>query len=145
MKKTLLWLAGIALAAAALYHFPSHVWVRNKTARMIYDGRVSDGIKLYAGTRGRLLVVMAPETGSPDSGTFLFHLGMSEVRRCADGQFKELKSTAVTWHAHPQCDVVTGARLEGLSPNVQSNQSLHFVTGSGKSVEVMFDPAPRER
>ena len=145
MKKALLGVAAAAMLVVAVGLLLSHVWVRNKTARMIYDGHVSDQVKLYVGTRGRLLVVMAPAEGPADSGTYLFHLGMSEVRKCAPGQFKELKSTALTWHGHPNCEVVAGARLEGLSPNVSSNQSLHFVTGSGKSVEVIFDPAPRER
>lgn len=145
MKKTLLWLFGLAVLAAGLYQLPEHLWVRNKTARMVYDGHVSDHIKLYAGTRGRLLVVMAPEASSVDTGSYLLRIGSDEVRRCAAGQFFELKSTALARSGHPQCESVAGARFGGLSPQDKGNQSLRFVTGSGKSVEVTFDPAPRER
>ena len=145
MKKTLPWLLGLAVLVAGLVQIPDHLWVRNKTARMVYDGHVSDHIKLFAGTNGRLLVVMAPDAASLDSGSFLLQVGSSVVGRCAAGQFIELKSTALAKHSHPRCDAVAGARFDGLSPQDKGNQSLRFVTGSGKPVEVMFDPAPRER
>ena len=135
----------MAIVAVFLAQIPGHLWVRNKTARMVYDGRVSDHIKLYAGTRGRLLVVMTPEGSTTDSGTYLLTIGSTEVRLCEQDQFWELKSTSLTRRSDPHCDPVANARFEGLSPQDKGNQSLRFTTANGKLVEVTFDPAPRER
>jgi len=55
MRTYLKSIVALVLIVSALIIVPPRVWVKNKTAKVIYNGQLSEKVKLFHGKDGRLL------------------------------------------------------------------------------------------
>jgi hypothetical protein len=111
LRKLLTFLAGMLLVVAVVMIAMPRVWVKNKTARLVQDGRVSDGFRLYFGSKGRILLV--PNTGD----TLYAHLperGGHATAICRKADFRLLKIFA--FGGDSNCEMVHSDRwsVEGV-------------------------------
>jgi hypothetical protein len=115
-----------------------HLWVKNKTAKVIVDGRLSEDVKLYHGSDGRILFYL-----KSDPHGFYYHDVNTGIFFCFNDShsFLPLKLVVLSREAMPRCADFYG---EGKL----SNQSLEFHNRNadgtpGQDVIVSWQAAPR--
>jgi hypothetical protein len=91
MRKLLsLSISVVVIVAVVMIAMP-RVWVKNKTARLVQDGKVTDSFRLYFGSGGRILLV-------PNAGDIAYaHLparGAHATAICSKPDFRFLKTLA---------------------------------------------------
>jgi hypothetical protein len=88
VRKLFTLVIGVVLIVAVVMIAMPRLWVKNKTARLVQDGKVTDSFRLYFGSDGRILL-------APDSGEVAFaHLperGAHAIGYCAKKRFRFLK------------------------------------------------------
>src|SRR5438128_6801796 len=77
------------------------LWVKNKTAKVIVDGRLSEDVKLFHGSDGRLLFYLKG-TDRPEGDPFIFYANTG-VFRCTSDRVMPLKIIAIAKQADPYC------------------------------------------
>lgn len=106
------------------------LWVKNKTAEVTVDGRLSDGVKLFHGSDDRLLFYLRAEPTR--AYYFSAHTGVLE---CDAREFASLKILVFSPHVQPQCArAAPTAEIEA--------QSLQY-KNSGHTIILSWQPAPR--
>ena len=92
MRKLLTLIIGVVLVVAVVMIAMPRVWVKNKTARLVQDGSVTDNFRLYFGNEGRILLV-------PTSGDIAYaHLparGAHAIAICRKPDFRFQKLFAI--------------------------------------------------
>jgi hypothetical protein len=126
----------ILLIVSALIIVPPRVWVKNKKAKLTYDGRISENLKLFHGSDGRVMFLL------PDqdlSGIFVYAPGRG-LWRCAGRSFIGLKLIALSKRSPSGCaDDGSGDPIKPITAEGQSLQfALHHVP-----VVVSWQAAPR--
>jgi hypothetical protein len=106
------------------------LWVKNKTAKVIVDGRLSEDVKLFHGSDGRLLFYLRS-----DPARAYYYSTESGVLRCEASSFASLKIIVFSAHSRPQC-----ARESPTA--IVREQSLEFER-SGHATVVSWQAAPR--
>jgi hypothetical protein len=111
LRKLLTLLISVIVIAAVVMIAMPRVWVKNKTARQVQDGKVSDSFRLYFGSEGRILLV-------PDVGDIAYaHLparGEHATAICRKADFRFLKLFA--FGKDSNCEMVRSDRwsVEGV-------------------------------
>jgi hypothetical protein len=106
------------------------LWVKNKTAEVTVDGRLSDGVKLFHGSDDRLLFYLRAEPTR--AYYFSAHTGVLE---CDAREFASLKILVFSPRVQPHCAAaMASARIEA--------QSLQY-ENAGHTIIVSWQPAPR--
>jgi hypothetical protein len=126
--------ATVLLIAAALMIVAPRVWVKNKKARLIYNGRISEKVKLFHGTANRLYVTIA-EPGEPAGYVFD---PASGIAPCATSAFVYLKLIAFELRSS-SCN----RAMDSPSAVRASTNALQFVSQQNVPVEVQWQDAPR--
>ncbi|MCU1311560.1 MAG: hypothetical protein JWO20_2685 [Candidatus Angelobacter sp.] len=126
----------ILLLVSALIIVPPRVWVKNKKAKLTYDGRISESLKLFHGSDGRVMF-MLPEQDL--SGIFVYAPERG-LWRCGVGSFIGLKLIALSKRNTSGCaDDGSGVQMQPFTAEPQSLQfALHDVP-----VVVSWQAAPR--
>ncbi len=92
MRKLFTLVVGVMLVMAVVMIAMPRVWVKNKTARLVQDGKVIDNFRLYFGSEGRILLV-------PTDGNIAYaHLparGAHAIAICRKPDFRFLKLFAI--------------------------------------------------
>lgn len=109
------------------------LWVKNKTAKVIVDGRLSENVKLFHGSDGRLLFYVKGTDRSEDD-PFLYDVNTG-VFRCFADRFFKLKILTVAKQATPYC-------MDFYGDGKPGNQSLEFQY-HGQDIVVSWQAAPR--
>jgi hypothetical protein len=111
MRKVLTFvIAAVVIVAVVMIAMP-RVWVKNKTARLVQDGKVSDSFRLYFGSDARILLV-------PNAGDIAYaHLparGAHAIAVCRKPDFRFLKTLA--FGNDSNCEMVHSDRwsVEGV-------------------------------
>jgi hypothetical protein len=129
-KKFLTVVVLLIVVVGAFIILRPRLWVKNKTAEVIVDGRLSEGIKLFHGSNDRLLFYLRSEP------THAYYFSANAgVLQCDAHDFVSLKIIVFSAHAQPRC--------EAAAPSaVFEQQSLRF-TQAGHNIIVSWQPAPR--
>ena len=106
------------------------LWVKNKTAKLIVDGRLSEDVKLFHGSDDRLLFYL-----KDDPGAVYYFSDKSGVLRCAGTAFVSLKVLAFSTHSIPECPA------EATTAIIRE-QSLEY-SSRGHATVISWQPAPR--
>lgn len=119
------------LAIALLMIAAPRVWVKNKKARLVHNGKVTPAFNLFFASGGRIL--LAPEGASryyaylPDAG--------GKLMACDKGTFHYMK--IFTWGSTNRCS----ALVKG--PSEVTPLKLVFTADEGDVYEVSWDADPR--
>jgi hypothetical protein len=125
-RRIIAFLAMLIVLVGAFILLRPRLWVKNKTAKVIVDGRLSEDVKLFHGSDGRLLFILK----SDPTGAYIYdkEAALSEVWRCEqDGypSFIFLKVIAVSRRIHSSGCAMTGNGDVMWNPH-RDNQSLSF-------------------
>lgn len=126
----------VAVIALFLMIWVPRLWVKNSTAHLVIDGRVTDDFKLYFGPGGRMLL---REGVKPTRRIFLYTGNYTDPHadECAPGEFIFPPFTALSKHAPPRC-----APGKLYQASAQGNR-LIFRTATGHQYEVTWQPPNR--
>ena len=125
----------IVVVVGAFIILRPRLWVKNKTAEITVDGRLSEDVKLFHGSDDRLLFYLKEDP----QGAYVYdsHFGLW---RCTTSYFANFKIIAFSVHHSSGCadsengDVMTSVKLE--------TQSLAFQYHD-EHIIVSWQPAPR--
>jgi hypothetical protein len=106
------------------------LWVKNKTARVIVDGRLSEDVKLFHGSDGRVLFYLKDDSLGP-----YIYESLNGVKGCDESLFVNLKLIIFSRQAIPYCADYYGDAKVGL-------QSLKFHR-HGQDIVISWQAAPR--
>ena len=106
------------------------LWVKNKTAKVIVDGQLSENVKLYHGSDGRLLFYLKDEPAIVH-----YYSAESGVLKCRASEFASLKIVVFSPRAQPFCS-------SDSVPAAIKQQSLEFLH-DGRAIVVSWQAAPR--
>jgi hypothetical protein len=130
----------LLLIVSALIIVPPRVWVKNKTAKVIYNGQLSEKIKLFHGNHGRVLFYI---DGVDPNRAYVYTAedpqGSNGLWRCGSGFFAPLKFFAFSKSRSSGCN---GTGIGELLPAKVGNQSIQF-TLHDRPVVVSWQAAPR--
>jgi hypothetical protein len=128
MRRLITLFIGALLVVAVVMIAAPRVWVKNKTARYVQDGKVSDSFRLYFGSDGRILLV-------PNGGEVAYaHLparGAHATAICRKVDFRLLKIFA--FGSDSNCEMVHTDRwsVEGVK--------WKFLVPAGPEFEVSWE------
>src|ERR1041385_3618783 len=123
-------MAMLIVAIGAFILLRPRLWVKNKTAKVIVDGRLSEDVKLFHGSDGRVLFYLQNDPLSP-----YMYESLNGVKGCDESVFVNLKVIALSRQAVPYCaDYFGEATFRG--------QSLEFHR-HGQDIVVSWQAAPR--
>jgi hypothetical protein len=123
-------IALVMLSVGGFIILRPRLWVKNKTAKVIVDGRLSEDVKLFHGSDDRLLFYLKDDPRH----TYFFSKG-SGVLKCSASEFASLKIIVYSPHVHPQCETAAATAIV-------NQQSLEF-TRDGHATVVSWQAAPR--
>ena len=129
-RRMFAFVAVLMVLAGAFIILRPRLWVKNKTAKVIVDGRLSEDVKLYHGSDGRLLFYL----GKDPAGAY-YYSAESGVLRCAASNFASLKIIVFSPRSRPQC-------VAEAPTAIIREQSLEFDRG-GQATIVSWQAAPR--
>jgi hypothetical protein len=126
----------LLLLVSALIIVPPRVWVKNKKAKLTYNGHISEELKLFHGNNGRLLFYL-PEQDA--TGAYIY-TSQDGLWRCGPSSFTAMKLIAISkLHSSGCAENGTGAQILPAIAEAQSIQfKLHDVP-----VAVSWQTAPR--
>lgn len=130
MKRFVTIAAVVIVLIGAFIILRPRLWVKNKTAKVIVDGRLSEDVKLFHGSDSRLLFYLRD-----DAGAIYYYSAHSGVLRCDATNFVSLKVLVFGSHATPSCPVEA-------SSAIVREQSLEF-SRRGHLTVVSWQAAPR--
>ena len=133
-RKILKIVVPVLLLAATLMIVAPRIWVKNKQARLIYQGHAMDDFRVFHGSAGRLLIT----PGIPGEAVFLLYDPEHGMASCGEGAFFYIKVAMIETRTDSRC---TWFR-EKQEPRAGHN-SLRFVSPHGAPMEVMWQDAPR--
>lgn len=120
----------LIVAVGAFIILRPRLWVKNKTAKVIVDGKLSEDVKLFHGSDDRLLFYLKDD---PD-GAYYF-AAEDGVRRCQSSSFIFAKLLVFSPRRHPYCADFYGSGKRDV-------QSLEFHRHE-KDIVVSWQAAPR--
>jgi hypothetical protein len=129
-------IVSLLLIVSALIIVPPRVWVKNKKAKLTYNGHISEKIKLFHGQNGMILFLL-PDQDS--SGAFVYAPEYG-LWHCGSGSFVSLKLIAISKRYPAGCaQTRSGDEIRPVTAESQSIQfNLHDVP-----VVVSWQAAPR--
>jgi hypothetical protein len=133
-RRIIAFLAMLIVLIGAFILLRPRLWVKNKTAKVIVDGRLSEDVKLFHGSDDRLLFYLK----SDPNHAYVYDRDNS-AWRCESSYFASLKIIAVSRYK-----AVFGCALNGesLDNAHRELQSLAF-DWHGQHVVVSWQAAPR--
>ena len=128
MSRAIKWVVVVGVMVVAVMITTPRLWVKNKKAHFVQNGRVRNDMKLYFGWGDRILLV-------PDRSDVVYVSGPVEpgsaVFACDKRDFRYFKVVAV------------GPGLEcgdaGIQDVERSESSWRFTTGTGGQYEVTWE------
>ena len=100
------------------------VWVKNKKASLVYNGHISEQIRLFHGSNGRLLFYIGEAGEDPDHA--YVYTPENGLWDCGHGAFVRLKLIALSVRWHASCgDAGTGDRMHVTSVD---SHAIHFLS-----------------
>jgi hypothetical protein len=136
VRKNLKYVVPLLLLVSALIIVPPRVWVKNKKAKLTYNGRISENLKLFHGSDGRVMFIL-PEQ---DLGGIFVYAPERGLWRCGAGSFIGMKLIALSKRNPSGCaDDGNGVRMQ---PFTAEPQSLQFALRD-VPVVVSWQAAPR--
>ena len=133
-RKILKIVVPVLLVAALLMIVAPRIWVKNKTARLIYKGQATDQFLLFHGSGGRLL--LTPKF--PGEAAAIIYDPEQGVASCGEGAFFFIKVAMIEVRTDSRCTWFREAKEAQVGHN-----SLRFVSPHGAAMEVMWQDAPR--
>ena len=131
--------AFFAVLTMLVFFLIPRMWVKSKYPRLIYDGHVSEHIKLYHGSGGKLLILI--DEGQ-ERGNIYVYQPVNGIERCPRQSFAVLKMTAFRKPFGPVCENGAGNKitLESVDEN-----DVRFVSAADAKIEieVSWQPPPR--
>jgi hypothetical protein len=127
----------ILLIVSALIIVPPRVWVKNKKAKLTYNGRISEDLKLFHGSDGRVLFYLPDQDRS---GAYVY-TPETGLWRCPDSYFVPLKLVALSKRFPSGCGG-GGAGGDYMRPFTANAQSIEFALHD-VPVVVSWQAAPR--
>lgn len=126
----------VLLIVSALIIVPPRVWVKNKKAKLTYNGHISEKIKLFHGHNGMILFLLPDQDAS---GAFVYAPEYG-LWHCGSGSFISLKLIAISKRYPAGCaETRSGDEIRSVIAESQSIQfNLHDVP-----VVVSWQAAPR--
>ncbi|MEO5936298.1 MAG: hypothetical protein ABIP81_03710 [Terriglobales bacterium] len=124
----------VLLVAAVLMIAAPRTWVKNKKARLIYQGHAQDSFLLFHGSGGRLLITSKIPT---EPAGFLYD-PQRGLATCSDGAFFSIKLVIFETRTSTRCTWFRAADEAKVSRN-----SLQFLSPRGAKVEVLWQDPPR--
>jgi hypothetical protein len=134
LRKAMKVTAAVLVVAAVLMIVVPRIWVKNKKARLIYNGHTQEDFTLYHGKGGRLLLV---ETLPGEAPAMLYDPARG-VASCGPGAFLDLKLVRFESQVDSRCTWFREAKEAHVGGN-----ALRFNSPRGVAVEVEWQPAPR--
>ena len=122
--------AVLLVLAGAFIILRPRLWVKNKTAKVIVDGRLSEDVKLFHGSDGRLLFYL-----KEDPAHAYYFSAHSGVLECRADEFASMKIIVFSPQEIPACAAQPAKA-------VIKEQSLEFERG-GQLTIVSWQAAPR--
>jgi hypothetical protein len=129
-RRILTFIVLLIVVVGAFIILRPRLWVKNKSAKVIVDGRLSEDVKLFHGSNDRLLFYLRSEPAH--AYYFSAHAG---VLLCESSDFVSMKIIVFSPRATPRCSVAAPTP-------VIAQQSLEFAQ-SGHTITVSWQPAPR--
>ena len=126
-------IALMLLLAGAFIILRPRLWVKNKTAKVIVDGRLSEDVKLFHGSDGRVLFYIK-QTDRGDGDPFLYNVN-DGIHGCFADRFLRLKIITIAKQSAPYCADFYGEVKSGA-------QSVEFQY-EGQDIVVSWQAAPR--
>jgi hypothetical protein len=124
----------VLLVAAVLMIAAPRIWVKNKKARLIYQGRSTDDFLLFHGSGGRMLITTKISGEAP---AFMYVPGRG-IASCGQGAFVYVKLATLETRTDSRC---TWFRSD--SETRAAKNSLQFLSPRGAPIEVLWQDAPR--
>ncbi len=134
MRKAMKIVVPVLLVAATLMIVAPRIWVKNKNARLIYQGHATDDFLLFHGSGGRLLVTAK----LPGEAAGLLYDPARGLASCSAGAFLYVKLVLLETRTESRCTWFRGPKEAQVSTN-----SLRFRSPRGAQVEVLWQDAPR--
>lgn len=134
MRKVLKIVVPVLLVAALLMIVAPRIWVKNKKARLIYQGHAQEGFLLFHGSGGRLLITSKIPT---EPAAFLYD-PQRGLASCNDGAFFSIKLVIFETRTSTRCNWYREPRDARVGKN-----SLQFLSPRGAKVEVLWQDPPR--
>jgi len=132
----------LVVAVGAFIILRPRLWVKNKTAKVIVDGRLSEDVKLFHGSDERLLFYL-DKMDPGYSFVYTAHdpYGSNGLYRCRKGFFIRAKLIAFSKWRISGCNEPMLA-TPGIDHVAMHDQSLDFSL-NGANVSVSWQAAPR--
>jgi hypothetical protein len=128
----------VLLATAFLMIATPRLWVKNKRVQLEYDGRKSERVVLYHGSRDRLLFYLQ-EPGEPE-GVYVFDPPRG-LWFCPPGDVRRIRLLAFTLVQPSAC---AGSGSGRAVPLLSSSEfEVRFASVRGRAVGVTWQPPPR--
>jgi hypothetical protein len=135
-------IVALLLIVSALIIVRPRVWVKNKTAKVIYKGQLSEKVKLFHGSDGRVLFYIDNvDPGRAYVYTAQDPSGANGLWRCAAGFFAPLKYFAFSKGRPSGCNE-SESKIGELLPAKVGPQSIEFSLNN-QPVTVSWQAAPR--
>jgi hypothetical protein len=126
----------VLLIVSALIIVPPRLWVKNKKAKLTYNGHISEKIKLFHGQNGMILFLL-PDQDS--SGAFVYAPAYG-LWHCGSGSFISLKLIAVSKRYPTGCAETRSG--DEIRPVIAESQSIQFAMHDVPIV-ISWQAAPR--
>jgi len=136
VRKTLKFVVPFLLLVSALIIVPPRVWVKNKKAKLTYNGHISEKIKLFHDQNG-LILFLLPDQDS--SGAFVYAPEYG-LWHCGSGSFISLKLIAVSKRYPTGCAETRSG--DEIRPVIEESQSIQFALHD-VPVVISWQAAPR--
>ena len=107
------------------------LWVKNKTAKVIVDGRLSEDVRLFHGSDSRLLFYLKDDP----QHVYYFSAGSGVLRCPAAAAFAPMKIIVFSTHIFPECQ-------SQAATAIIKEQALEFER-DGHMTVVSWQAAPR--
>ncbi len=134
MRKVLKLVVPVLLVAAVLMIVAPRIWVKNKKARLIYQGHATDDFLLFHGSAGRMLVL----ANIPGEAAGLLYDPARGLASCDEGAFLSVKLVLLETRTQTRCTWYRAATEARTDTN-----SLRFLSPRGAAVEVLWQDPPR--
>jgi hypothetical protein len=137
VRKALKLIVPLLLIVSALIIVPPRVWVKNKKAKLTFNGRISENLRLFHGSNGRVLFYLPDQDRS---GAYIY-TPKTGLWRCPDVYFIPLKLIAFSKRFPSGCND-GGPGGDEIRPATAEPQSLQFAL-QDVPVVVSWQAAPR--
>jgi hypothetical protein len=132
--KVVRWIVLAVMVLSAAVWVAPRVYVKNRHAHLVYDGKVSAKVRVFHGSRGRLAIIM----DEPKEIGLVYMLEPGdfprEVEQCGPADFVNLKLLLLQ-KSSGTCHFSSDAAANGFS--------ISFTTKSGVPVTVSWEAALR--